>query len=161
MIQFKCGGCHANLQIGDEWAGKLGNCCYCGVNSPVPGNSPAPSYPKRSSRIKIIARFIAWPLAVLTFWVIVVNVGGVSGLMWPILIGGLGGLVGLVFYCWAFMNIVMWIWCPREMKLWKKGGGDPFFDTLPEAFNPDPPEVRFQELFLERARLEEEGHNFD
>jgi hypothetical protein len=31
--------------------------------------------------------------------------------------------------------------------MWKKGGGDPFFDTLDSPLNTDPPSVRFQELY--------------
>jgi len=163
MIQFNCNGCHKSLQIGDEWAGKFGRCCHCGVNSPVPGgNTSAPIGPKRTPRSKIIARFVAWPVAVLTFWVIVFNLGGVGGLMWSFLAGGFGALFVIVFGCWAITNIIMWILNPKEMRLWKRGGGDPFFDTLPPPFNNDPDSTRYQELYRERLRLEEEeGKSFD
>jgi hypothetical protein len=36
----------------------------------------------------------------------------------------------------------------------RKGGGDPWFDSLPPPFNDDPPEVRYQELFREKLRQE-------
>lgn len=162
MIHFVCVGCHKELQIGDEWAGKLGHCPYCGINSPVPGNSPVPDYPKRTPRSLIIARFIAWPVAVLTFWVVMFNLTGIGGWTWAFLAGGLGALAGILFLCWAGTNIIMWIWCPREMKIWKAGNGDPFFDTLPPPFNNDADSTRYQELYRERARMEEEeGIKFD
>jgi hypothetical protein len=163
MVFFKCVGCGARLQIGDEWASKLGNCCYCGVNSPVPGmNMPVPNHPKRSSRVGIIARMVAWPVTVLGFWASMFVIGGVGGMAIPFLAGGIGGLAGNLFVMWAFMNAIMWIMNPKEMRLWKQGGGDPFFDTVDPPFNCDPPEVRFQELYRERKRLEkEEGIKFD
>jgi hypothetical protein len=162
MIFFNCVGCGKRLQIDDEWAGKLGRCCFCGVNSPVPGtNMPVLDYPKRSSRVGIIARMTAYPVAVLGFWVSVFILGGVGGMALPFLLGGIGALAGILFICWAGTNIIMWILNPKEMKLWKNGGGDPWFDTVPPPFNNDPDSTRYQELYRERLRLEEEGHRFD
>lgn len=161
-IGFVCSGCGAQLNIGREWAGKLGNCPYCGVNSPVPvTNTPVPAGPRRSSKLGILARLVAWPVIGLTGWIILFFFLGMGDWILPFIVGGFGSVFGILFIYWALMQIIMWIWCPREMKLWKSGGGDPFFDTLPPPFNNDPDEVKYQELFRERLRLEEEGHNFD
>jgi hypothetical protein len=45
---------------------------------------------------------------------------------------------------------------PRVWLLIKHGGGDPWFSSLPPPFNNDPPEVRYQELFEEKLRQENE-----
>lgn len=150
MINFNCSGCGANLNIGDEWAGKLGQCPHCGVNSRVPG------YPKRTPRTVIISRFAAIPL---------IAAGGVALLLgWPVFLGGLIGISFFIFFAWAFTNVVTWVWCKadgssRYLRLWKAGGGDPFFDTLDSPLNNDPPSVRFQELYREKLRQECEGVN--
>jgi hypothetical protein len=161
MISFNCNGCGARLQIGEEWAGKLGNCPYCQTISPVPGLQQQTNYPKRSSKLGILARLVAWPVIGITGWIILFALLGMGDWVLPFLVGGLGTVFGLLFIYWFLMNLIMWVLNPREMRLWRKGGGDPFFDTLPSPFNTDPSEVRYRELFLERERLEEEGHNFD
>jgi hypothetical protein len=66
MIYFTCRHCNAHLQIGDEWAGRLGRCPYCGKDSPAPRGT-MPVY-RRSSRLGILARFCAWPVIALTSW---------------------------------------------------------------------------------------------
>jgi hypothetical protein len=125
-------------------------------------NMPVPVGPKRSSKVGIIARLVAIPVAVVAFWAVLFLLLDLGGWALAFLIDGLGGLAVVVFLCWAAHNIIMWIWCPREMRLWKKGGGDPFFDTLPPPFNNDPDSTRYQELYRERLRLEEEeGIIFD
>jgi hypothetical protein len=43
---------------------------------------------------------------------------------------------------------------PRTWLLIKRGGGDPWFDSLPEPFNNDASSVRYQELFREKLRQE-------
>ena len=72
MIDFTCDGCHASLQIGDEWAGKLGHCPHCGVNSRVPGNR------KRTSKAVICARIGCLPIVVVTFWGLMFCIADVS-----------------------------------------------------------------------------------
>ena len=44
MIDFVCDGCHTQLQIGDDSAGKLGHCPHCGTNTRVP------AYPRRTPK---------------------------------------------------------------------------------------------------------------
>lgn len=163
MIEFNCVGCGKRLQIGDEWAGLTARCAYCPAISPVPyPQLQQTDFPKRSSKIGILARLTAYPFAVIGFWVSMFIIGGVSSMVVPFVIGGLGAVAGILFFMWFLTNIIMWILNPRETKLWRQNGGDPFFDTLPEMFNPDPPEVRYQELYRERLRMEEEeGINFD
>jgi hypothetical protein len=124
-------------------------------------NSPVPGYPRRSSKIGILARLVAWPVIGLTGYIIFFALVGMGDWIMPFIVGGLGSVFGILFLYWALMNIIMWILNPREMKLWKMGGGDPFFDTLPPPFNNDPDSTRYFELYQERLRLEEQGHKFD
>lgn len=77
-----------------------------------------------------------------------------NGLAVPFLIGGVGAIVVILFFLWAGTNLGTMLICPREYKIWKKGGGDPFFDTLDPPLNNDPDSVRYQELYREKARLE-------
>ena len=72
----------------------------------------------------------------------------------PFLIGGVGALVFILFVLWVGTNIGTFLVYPREYRVWKRGGGDPFFDTLGPPLNNDPDSVRFQELYREKARLE-------
>jgi DNA-directed RNA polymerase subunit RPC12/RpoP len=147
MITFVCDGCGAELQIGDQWAGKLGRCPHCGTNSRVPGN------PKRTSKLVILARIVALPFAVLAFWAFFLSLG--SGWMAVyFVLGGVGAVVGALFFLWAVTNIGTYLCSPYYYKLWKKNGGDPFWDSLNSPINNDPPETKYQELFREQARQE-------
>ena len=76
---------------------------------------------------------------------------------WPAFYAFIFGVGGPLFFMWAFVNIGMYLTSPRETRLWRKGGGDPWFDTLDPPFNSDPPEVRYQELFREKERQEMEN----
>jgi hypothetical protein len=149
-IQFTCRNrdCGAVNEIGREWAGQLASCYACGASNRVPGSIP------RTSRVKIVARWWAYPIVILSFyaffWSWVCPWDAV--LAW--MLGGIGALAIFTFVCWAIMNIYLWFISPQAYRLMKKGGGDPFFDTLPELFNPDPPEVRFQEWRREQERQE-------
>jgi fatty acid desaturase len=122
MIGFVCCGCGAELQIGDEWRGKLGRCPHCRATTRLPGN------PKRTSKLTILARFFAWPVVVLSFWTFFLG--------WPVFLGGMIAVAIGLFGCWAFTNLVM------------------FFDCLDSPLNNDPPSVRFQEMYREKARQE-------
>jgi hypothetical protein len=145
MVNFVCDGCHYELQIGDEWAGKFGHCPHCGTNSRVPGS------PKRTSRLTIIVRWFLGPTVVLLFWAGILNTVTSHGAA-AFLFGGLAATAGSLIFLWAFTNIFTFIMCPSGYKVWKKNGGDPFFDTVPEPFNNDPPATRYQELFREQAK---------
>ena len=140
MIGFVCCDCGAELQIDDEWSGKLGRCPHCRATTRLPGSV------KRTSKRVILARFLAWPVVVLSFWTVFLG--------WPIFLGGMIA-VGLgLFFCWAFTNIGTFLCSPHYYRLWKAGGGDPWFDTLDSPLNSDPLSVRFQELYREKARQE-------
>ena len=145
MISFICSGCGANLNIGDEWTGKIGRCPHCGTNSRVPG------YPRRTAKTTIIARFLTWPMICLAIPSLLLG--------WPVFLGGIVAAGLFIFFAWAFTNIGGAIWCKLDgtshyLKLWKSGGGDPFFDCLDSPLNNDPPSVRFQELYREKLRRE-------
>ena len=144
MIHFICCGCGKALHIGDEQAGKLGGCPYCGVNTRVPGN------PRRTSKLTILMRIVAIPLAVVAFWA--------SFLGLPILIGGVIALAVMILFLWGVTNLVTFLMAPREYRIWKKGGGDPWFDSLDPPLNSDPPYVRYQEMFREKSRQEWEAN---
>ena len=123
MITFTCDGCQRTLRIGNEFAGQLGHCPFCHTNSRVPG------YPKRTSKLVIIARISIYPLAVLGFWTMLLSLAG-PGAWVPFLLGGLGALFGVIFFLWAFTNLGVLISFPREYWIWRRGGGDPFFDSF-------------------------------
>lgn len=152
MIQFLCSGCNAQLRISDKESGKLGRCPYCGANSRIPG------YPRRTSRLKILFKISIVPLGVALFWICFLSLSGDSEVIRGAWIGGLGTLFGLLFFLWAFSNFMTWLTTPREYWLMRKGGGDPWFDSLPPPFNNDPPEVRYQELYEEKLRQENAQH---
>jgi len=82
------------------------------------------------------------------------SLGGSGEVVRWILIGGFGTLAASLFFLWAFVNIMTLITMPRVWWLIKKGGGDPWFDSLPPPFNNDPLSVRYQELFDEKLRQE-------
>jgi hypothetical protein len=111
----------------------------------------APGQLKRTPKWKITARMVIIPFAVVGFWGLMLSIADV-GLGFCLVLGGVGAvLVGLGF-CWGLTNILTFLSHPREYRIWKRNGGDPFFDTLDEPFNTDPPSVRYQELFKEAAR---------
>jgi hypothetical protein len=81
--------------------------------------------------------------------------GNYSIVRWT-LIGGLGTTATIFFFLWAFTNLMTLLTMPRVWWLLRRGGGDPWFASLPEPFNTDPPEVRWQELFEAKLRQENE-----
>jgi hypothetical protein len=89
---------------------------------------------------------VAYPVAAVAFWSMFLG--------WPVFLGGAIALVLALGFWWAVTNIGTYLCSPRYYKLWKSGGGDPWIDTLPTMFNPDPSQVRFQELFREKLRQE-------
>ena len=147
MIDFVCDGCHTQLQIGDNWAGKLGHCPHCGTNTRVPGG------PKRTPKRKMIFRMAIIPFLVVAFWGLMFCIADPE-MGFCFMVGGAAAVLGGIGFCWAFTNIGTFLSHPRYYRLWKKGGGDPFFDTLDPPFNNDPPSTRYQELYREKARQE-------
>lgn len=143
MINVTCGNCGASLNIGDELAGKAVRCPYCQATLRLPS--------KRTPKRIIIARFFAWPVICLSIPALLLG--------WPIFLGGIIAVSLFILFAWAFTNIGGAIWCKMNgtshyLRLWKQGGGDPFFDTLDSPLNNDPPSVRFQELYREKMRQE-------
>jgi hypothetical protein len=144
MLNFTCQNCWANLQVGDEWCGKVAQCCSCGALTDIPG-------PKRTSKLKILARLTAIPLALACLSKFIFG----SAFFW-------GGIIAIVFaygFLWAFSNLGALILWPRTYWMIRKGGGDPWFDTVDWPFNTDPPHVRFQELYRMKLRQEMEASN--
>ena len=113
--------------------------------------------PKRTSKLTIILRMALIPLLVTAFWGLMLSIADVSlGLY--LFLGGLVALVLGIGFLWAFTNVGTFLLCPREYRLWKAGGGDPFFDSLDSPINNDPPSVKLQELYREKARQEWEAN---
>ena len=150
MINFICCGCGAALNIGDQWAGKLGRCPHCGANTRLPG------YPKRTSKLLILFRIGFIPFAIVFFWALMFSIVD-TDISWHLIKGAVIAFVVMMLFLWVFTNLFTFLLGPREYLLWKKGGGDPFFDILDPPLNTDPPEVRYQELFREKARREWEA----
>jgi hypothetical protein len=82
------------------------------------------------------------------------SLGGSGEVVRWTLIGGIGGLFAVLFFLWFFTNFMTILTMPRTWWLIKKGGGDPWFDSLPPPFNDDPLAVRYRELFEEKLRQE-------
>lgn len=142
MINVICGSCGVSLNIGDELIGNAVRCPNC--NGTI-------HLPKRTAKSTIITRFTAIPMLAVSFWALFLG--------WPVFVGGLIAVGLFIFLAWAITNIGGAVWCKLDgtshyLKMWKAGGGDPFFDILDSPLNNDPPEVRFQELYREKVRQE-------
>ncbi len=106
---------------------------------------------KRTSKLKIVFRIAVIPFLVTAFW------GSMFCIADPeigfyFVLGGVGAVVFAIGFLWLFTNICTFLSCPRYYRIWKKGGGDPFFDSIDSPLNNDPDSVRYQELYQERAR---------
>ena len=93
------------------------------------------------------------PFAVVGFWGAMFCIADV-GLGFCFVLGGMVAVALGLLFCWAFTNFFTFLSHPREYRLWKAGGGDPFFDTLDRPFNNDSDAARYQELYREQARQE-------
>jgi hypothetical protein len=111
---------------------------------------------RRTSKLKILLRLSIVPIAVTLFWAFMLSLGGNYYIVRVILVGGFGATAAALFFLWAFTNLATFLTMPRVWWLIKKGGGDPWFDSIPSPFNNDPAEVRYQELFREKLRQENE-----
>ena len=108
---------------------------------------------KRTPKRTIIFRMVIIPFAVVAFWGLMFCIADVSAGFYLVL-GGVVAVFGGIGFCWAFTNVCTFLYSPRYYRLWKKGGGDPFFDTLDSPFNTDPDSPRYQEMFDAAARQE-------
>jgi len=117
----------------------------------LPKRKPASGGLKRTPKLTIVARMVIIPFAVVGFWGLMLSIAApVLGLC--LVLGGVGAVLFGLGFCWGFTNLLTFLYSPRCYRLWKKGGGDPFFDTLDQPFNTDPDAVRYQELYQEAAR---------
>ena len=110
--------------------------------------------PRRTSKLKILFRLSIVPVAVALFWIYMLSLSGDSEVIRGAWIGGFGTLAAALFFLWGFTNAMTLLTMPKVWLLIKRGGGDPWFDSLPPPINDDPPEVRYQELFEEKLRQE-------
>ena len=150
MINYSCQHCGAALHIGDEWGGRQARCPTCHYVVWV-GNTyqPEPA-PKRTSKLKVLFRFLIIPVIVMASYCVFLP-DWWEGFLYASIF-----LIIVVLLMWAFVNFYVYIGDPHSYRVWKAGGGDPFIDTLPSPINPDPDSVRYQELFQEKARQEDE-----
>jgi len=91
------------------------------------------------------------PFLVVGFWGLMLSIAA-PVLGFCLVLGGVGAVFLGIGFCWGFTNFATFLYSPRCYRLWKKNGGDPFFDTLDRPFNNDPDSIRYQELFEEAAR---------
>jgi hypothetical protein len=117
----------------------------------------APFTLKRTPKRVILFRLTSIPLAVTLFWSAFFAFFGETYLAFWFTVGGLAAIVGCYGFWWAIVNLGTFLYCPRYYWLWRRGGGDPWYDCLPEPFNTDDDLVRYQELYAERARQEAEA----
>ncbi|MCE5302616.1 MAG: hypothetical protein LLF97_05840 [Planctomycetaceae bacterium] len=142
MINVICGSCGTSLNIDSQLIGNAVRCPSCSGTIHLMKRTPKPT---------IIARFLTWPVICLAIPTILLGL--------PVFLGGIVAVGLFLFAAWAITNIGGAIWCKLDgtshyLKMWKAGGGDPFFDTLDSPLNNDPPSVRFQELYRAKQRQE-------
>ena len=112
------------------------------------------SGPRRTSKLTILLRLSIVPVGITLFWAYMFSLGGNYHIVRAILVGGFGTTAAVFLFLWCFVNLMTLLTMPKIWWLIKRGGGDPWFASLPEPFNTDPPEVRWQELFEEKLRQE-------
>jgi len=112
--------------------------------------------PKRTSKLKILWRLSVVPIGITLFWAYMLSLGGNYHIVRAILVGGFGTTALVLGFLWAFTNVMTALTMPKVWWLLRRGGGDPWFASLPEPFNTDPPHVRYAELFEEKLRQENE-----
>jgi hypothetical protein len=119
----------------------------------LPTRKRAPGCQRRTSKLTIIFRLAIIPFAVIAFWAAMFCIADV-GLGFWFMVGGVIAVLLSIAFLWGVTNVCTFLSCPKEYRIWKKGGGDPFFSTLDPPFNTDPDSVRYQELYREKARQE-------
>jgi len=110
--------------------------------------------PRRTSKLKILLRLSIVPIGITLFWAYMFSLGGNYSIVRAILVGGFGTTALVLGFLWGFTNLMTLLTMPKVWWLIKRGGGDPWFDSLPPPFNNDDPSVRYQELFEEKLRQE-------
>ena len=113
-------------------------------------------FPRRTSKLEILWRISIVPLMVVAFWTFMLSLGGNGEIVRWTLIGGLGTLAGLLGFLWGFVNFDDGPDNAEGVVVNQKGRGRPLVYSLPSPFNDDPAEVRYQELFREKLRQENE-----
>jgi hypothetical protein len=108
---------------------------------------------RRTSKLTIVFRIAIVPFLVTAFWGLMFCLADLE-LGFYFVLGGVGAIVFAITFLWAFTNVCTFFSCPRYYRIWKKGGGDPFFDSIDSPLNNDPDSVRYFELYQERARQE-------
>ncbi len=112
--------------------------------------------PRRTSKLTILSRLSIVPIGITLFWSFMFSLGGNYSIVRAILVGGFGATAAVFVFLWGFVNLMTLITMPKVWWLLRRGGGDPWFASLPEPFNNDPPSVRYQELYEEKLRQENE-----
>ena len=121
----------------------------------LPRRNQAPGESKRTPKLTIIFRLVLIPFAVVGFWGTMFSIADVErGITF--LVGGMGAVLLSIAFLWGVTNFFTFLCHPREYRIWKAGGGDPFFSTLDPPFNNDPDSIRYQELYQEQARQQAE-----
>jgi hypothetical protein len=108
---------------------------------------------KRTSKLTIIFRIAVIPFLVTAFWGLMFSIADPEIGLYFVL-GGVGAIIGAIGFLWLFTNICTFFSCPTYYRLWKKGGGDPFFDSIDSPLNNEPDSVRYQALYREKTRQE-------
>jgi hypothetical protein len=121
----------------------------------LPTRKQAPGCQRRTSKLTIIFRLVIIPFLVVGFWGLMFCIAD-PGLGFSFVGGGVGAVLLSIAFLWGFTNFFTFLCHPREYRLWKRGGGDPWFDTLDPPFNTDSDATRYQELYRERARQQAE-----
>jgi hypothetical protein len=103
-----------------------------------PRRERASGQSKRTSKLTIILRIAVIPFAVVSFWGLMFCIADPETGFYFVL-GGMGAILGAIGFLWGFTNICTFLYSPIYYRIWKKGGGDPFFDSLDPLLNNGPP----------------------
>ena len=85
-----------------------------------------PSYPRRTSKVKILFRLSIVPIAVTLFWSFMLSLGGNYHIVRAALIGGFGATAAVFLFLWGFTNLMTALTMPKVWLLIKRSGGDPW-----------------------------------
>ncbi len=157
-LHYNCGHCGTLLRTVDSRVGTRTTCPACRGLNIVP--DPATMPLRRTPKWLILARLWIIPFGVAGFWGLMLSIADKEA-AWTVFLAGVIGTMVITFVWWGFVNIATYFYNPATYEIWKKNGGDPWFDTLPPVLNNDPEEVRYQELYRESVRQELENMNME
>lgn len=106
---------------------------------------------KRTSKLVILARLSLLPFLFVFGVSMLYSLIGQGWDTFKLLTMVLGAIL---LFLWAFVNVGTFLISPTNYMLWRRGGGDPWFDSLPPPLNFDDDSTRYAELY--QAQLQDD-----